>query len=199
MIGVIDYGMGNLGSVLKAFDYLGLKAKLINRAEDFKSCGKLVLPGVGAFEKAIDVIKEQGFDVEIKNSVKEGKHLLGICLGMQLLFDESAENGSFTGLSVLKGRIIRLTGVRKIPHIGWNSLIVKKESPLFSGIPKEPYLYFVHSYHLETNEDIVSATCIYGKEIQVAAESDNIFALQFHPEKSGSVGLRILKNFGGLK
>lgn len=198
MIAIIDYGMGNLRSVQKAFEFLGFSAKITEKAEEIQAADKIVLPGVGAFCDAIHTIREKGMDQQIAHAVAEKKPLLGICLGMQLLFEKSYENGEHEGLGILPGVIKRLPETEKVPQIGWNSLDISKREPLFVGLPEHPYVYFVHSYHLETVAPIVSATCFYGKDIQVAAQKDSIFALQFHPEKSGDIGLNILKNFGGL-
>lgn len=197
-IAVIDYGMGNLRSVQKAFEFLGYEAKITNNIEEIRKANKVVLPGVGAFRDAITTLREKKLDEEIYRSVEEGKPFLGICLGMQLVFDKSYEYGEYEGLGILKGNIVRIPDSVKVPHMGWNSLKIEKRNPLFEGLPEEPYVYFVHSYYLETNSSIVSATTFYGKEIQVAAQEKNIYVTQFHPEKSGNIGLNILKNFGGL-
>lgn len=198
MIGIIDYGMGNLRSVEKAFHFLGFEAKISDDADFLKKADKIVLPGVGAFADAVKTVKNKGFDKLIKSSVDEGKAFLGICLGMHMIFDVSYENGKHEGLGLIHGTVKKLPQNVKIPHIGWNDLKIYKEEPLFKGIGKNPYVYFVHSYYLETNEPVVSATTFYGKEIQVAVCKDNVFAVQFHPEKSGNVGLQILNNFGKL-
>lgn len=198
MIGIIDYGMGNLRSVQKAFEFVGYDAKIINTPAEIERAEKVVLPGVGAFADAIRTIREKNIDKAIYKAIDDGKYFLGICLGMQMIFDKSYENGEYEGLGLIEGKVVRLPDNVKIPHIGWNDLNIKKDSPIFKGIGKKPYVYFVHSYYLETDAPVVSATVDYGKEIQVAAEKDNIFALQFHPEKSGDIGLQILKNFGGL-
>lgn len=198
MIAVIDYGMGNLRSVQKAFEFLGFQAVITDNETEVLKADKIVLPGVGAFSDAIKTLKKTGIDEIIKEAAKEKKPVLGICLGMQMLFDKSYENGEHKGLGVLEGEIVKLPQGEKIPQIGWNSLDIKMESPLFKGLPKEAYVYFVHSYYLQTKAPIVSATCFYGSEIAVAAQKDNIFALQFHPEKSGDTGLKILENFGRI-
>ncbi len=198
MIAIIDYGMGNLRSVQKAFEFLGFEAVVTDDTDVIRKADKVVLPGVGAFCDAIHTIREKKIDKEIERIARENKPFLGICLGMQLLFDKSYENGEHEGLGILPGVIKRLPDTQKIPQIGWNSLDITKRGPLFSGLPDNPYVYFVHSYHLETEAPIVSATCFYGKDIQVGVQKGNIYALQFHPEKSGEVGLKILKNFGGL-
>ena len=198
MIAIIDYCMGNLRSVQKAFEFLGFDAVVTDDPKIIESAQKVVLPGVGAFCEAIKTIREKGIDKVIHSIVEKGTPFLGICLGMQMLFDKSYENGEYDGLGIIPGRIVRLPETEKIPHIGWNSLDIKLETPLFEGIGKEPYVYFVHSYYLETDAPVVSATCFYGREIQVAAQKGNVFALQFHPEKSGDTGLKILENFGRI-
>lgn len=198
MIGIIDYGMGNLRSVQKAFEFLGHEAIISDDAEILYEADKIILPGVGAFADAIAALREKKLDILLQTIVKEQKPLLGICLGMQLLFDKSYEYGEHDGLGILEGKILKIPSEVKVPHMGWNSLDVKKEAPLFEGLSKEPYVYFVHSYYLETEAPIVSATTYYGKEISVAAQQDNVFALQFHPEKSGDIGLKILHNFGRI-
>lgn len=198
MIAIIDYGMGNLRSVQKAFEYLGNKAVITQQPSEIQKADKVVLPGVGAFKDAMQTIKQKGIDKVLYDVVEQKKPLLGICLGMQMFFEKSYEYGEHKGLAILQGEIVKLPEGVKIPHMGWNSLNIKKKNPLFEGLSQEPYVYFVHSYHLNTEADIVSATTYYGKEIQVAAQKENVFALQFHPEKSGDVGLNILQNFGRL-
>lgn len=197
MIGIIDYGMGNLASVKNAFDYLGEKVSVISKPQEVLDADKIILPGVGAFSDAISTLREKELDVAIKKAVGDKKPFLGICLGMQLIFDKSYENGEYEGLSLIRGEIVRFSDNVKIPHIGWNNLSFPKQSPIFNGLTN-PYVYFVHSYYLKTDEDVVTATVNYGGEIAVAVQKDNIFATQFHPEKSGEQGLKILKNFGGL-
>ena len=198
MIGILDYGMGNLRSVQKALEFVGCPAVISSDPRELCRADKLVLPGVGAFRDAIATLRKLGLDRLIAETVQAGTPTLGICLGMQLLFDTSDENGTHLGLGLLPGKIVRLPEGVKVPHIGWNSLQVWKRDPLFLGLPEEPYVYFVHSYYLTTEAPVVSATCEYGVTIQAAAQRDNLFALQFHPEKSGDTGLAILKNFGGL-
>ncbi|MEA5085300.1 MAG: imidazole glycerol phosphate synthase subunit HisH [Lachnospiraceae bacterium] len=198
MIAIIDYGMGNLRSVQKAFEFLGFEAIISDDPKVIEEADKVVLPGVGAFCDAIKTIREKKIDKVIYKIVEQNKPFLGICLGMQMMFDKSYENGEYEGLGLISGEIVRLPDTVKIPQIGWNSLDVKMRSPLFEGLGDEPYVYFVHSYYLETTDPVVSATCFYGKEIQVAAQKGNVFALQFHPEKSGDTGLKILENFGRL-
>ncbi|QUI23304.1 imidazole glycerol phosphate synthase subunit HisH [Vallitalea pronyensis] len=195
MIGIIDYGMGNLGSISNALDYMHEKWVISSETAVLDKADKLILPGLGAFGDAIQLLKEKGLDDFIRTAVSQGKPLLGICLGMQLLFDTSTEHGQYEGLGILEGDIIKLDVPLKIPHMGWNKLAIKKREPLFRGLPDNSDVYFVHSYHLDTEADIVSATTTYGKEIQIAAQKDHVYALQFHPEKSGEIGLQIMKNF----
>lgn len=207
-ITIIDYGMGNLKSVQKAFATLGIETEITQDPEKLLKAEKMVLPGVGAFRDAIDTLKRIGLDEAIKERVKVGTPLLGICLGMQLMFDKSYEYGVHEGLHLLPGEIVHFKEedrkqqdgkLLKIPHMGWNNLEITKKAPLFQQIPQEAYVYFVHSYYLETTADIVSAYTTYGSRIAVAAQQDHLYATQFHPEKSGKIGLQILKNFGGLK
>ena len=198
MIAIIDYGMGNLRSVQKAFEFLGMQAVITEEASVIEKVDKVVLPGVGAFADAMATIKQKNIDKALYRVVEQKKPLLGICLGMQMFFEKSYEYGEHEGLSLLKGEIRRLPDTVKIPHMGCNCLSIHMRSPLFEGLEEEPYVYFVHSYYLQTEAPIVSATTYYGKQIQVAAQKDNIFALQFHPEKSGDVGLKILENFGRI-
>ena len=198
MIVIIDYGMGNLRSVEKAFQFLGFDAKVSGDITFLERADKIVLPGVGAFAEAIATLKNKKFDKLIREETDKGKPLLGICLGMQMIFDVSFENGEYEGLGLIPGAVKKLSNNVKIPHIGWNDLKIYKNEPLFKNIGENAYVYFVHSYYLETEAPVVSATTFYGKEIQVAVQKDNIFATQFHPEKSGDVGLKILKNFGEL-
>jgi glutamine amidotransferase len=197
-IGIIDYGMGNLKSVSNAIQFLGGECFISNDYDALCQADQLILPGVGAFKDAIELIREKKFDTLLKEAQEQGKPILGICLGMQLMFDSSDEFGHHQGLGLLPGKIIKLNVPLKIPHMGWNRLDIQKTAPLFKNLPEEAYVYFVHSYYLETHVDIVSATTYYGKEIQIAAQQGNTYALQFHPEKSGSVGLQILKNFMSL-
>ena len=199
MIAIIDYKAGNLFSVKNAFDKLGIDSIITSDAETIKGADKLLLPGVGAFENAINNLKKMGLDTVITKEIKKGKPLLGICLGMQLLFNTSEEFGIHEGLNILDGKIIHFkeNGL-KIPHMGWNSLINCKETKLFDGLDNQ-YVYFVHSYHLVTDKkDYKQITTNYGYDFCSAIEYKNIYATQFHPEKSGDVGLTILKRFAEL-
>ncbi len=199
MIAIIDYKMGNLGSVKNALDSLNIDSVITSDINVIKSADKLILPGVGAFKQAMDNLKELNLIDTIKEEVNNGKPILGICLGMQLLFTSSEEYGLTNGLNILSGRIIHFkeNGL-KIPHMGWNNLNIASGSKLFRGL-NNPYVYFVHSYHLVTdNLNYLLTKTTYGYEFSCAVEYKNIFATQFHPEKSGDVGLKILKNFGDL-
>jgi len=206
-IAIIDYGMGNLKSVKKAFTALDLEAEVTNDPELILKADKVVLPGVGAFRDAIATLNTSGMSDAIHEVVKRGTPFLGICLGMQLVFEKSYEYGEYEGLGLLPGEIVHFkpenmllpTGESlKVPHMGWNTLEIVKPELLFRGIKEQSSVYFVHSYYLETSADVVSCYTDYGSRIAVAAQKNNIFATQFHPEKSGPVGLQILKNFGGL-
>ena len=201
MIAVIDYDAGNIRSVEHALAALKLPAVVTRDPAVIRKADKVILPGVGAFGDAMDKLNNYGLTDVIREAVAAGKPFLGICLGLQLMFDESEETPGVKGLSLLPGKIVRIPegGGRKIPHIGWNDLSFPKKGRLFDGIPEGSYVYFVHSYYLEAqNESDVAATTEYGAHIHAAVEHGNIFACQFHPEKSGDVGLRILKNFGDL-
>ena len=199
MIAVIDYGVGNLFSVEKALIAAGGEAVVTNDVEIIKSADKLVLPGVGAFGDCMKELEKRNLVGVIKNEIEKNKSLLGICVGLQLLFEESEESPGIKGLGVLNGRIKKINSKgEKLPHIGWNSLDitdVKGNIDLFKGLEKNSYVYFVHSYHAETNAKIITATSEYGEKITAAVALKNVAATQFHPEKSGDVGLKILKNF----
>lgn len=194
-IGIIDYGMGNLKSVSNALTFLGAEHFISDDYDTLAKADKLILPGVGAFKDAIDLIRDKKFDKLLETAKINKVPILGICLGMQLMFETSTEFGFHKGLGLLKGNIVKFDIDLKVPHMGWNKLTIQKETPLFSGLPEDAYVYFVHSFYLETTANIVSATTDYGKVIQVAAQEEQVYALQFHPEKSGNVGLAILKNF----
>jgi glutamine amidotransferase len=199
-IAIIDYGMGNLRSVYKAFLSLGLDTVVTSDKKIIEDASHVVLPGVGAFRDAICELKRLELTESIYQSVKKGKPFLGICLGMQLLFDKSYENGEYEGLGIVQGEVVRFrTKDLKVPHMGWNTLEITKPEPLFSSVPNGSYVYFVHSYHLKTKADVVSSYTTYGEKIGVSVQKDNVFGIQFHPEKSHDIGLLMLKNFGGIK
>jgi len=207
MINIIDYEMGNLRSVEKAFESLGFAVRVSADPQDIASADKLVLPGVGAFADCVGNLRKGGFVEPLLAHVESGKPLLGICVGMQMLFDESEEFGQHPGLGLIPGKVVRFPagmvedGDRlKVPHMGWNNLLQKKSSPLFAGVADESFVYFVHSYYCQAENDAdVAASCRYG-EIEFCASlwRGNIMATQFHPEKSQSIGLHIFKNFGEI-
>lgn len=199
LIAIIDYGVGNLGSVAKAFGFIGCDAVITSDRQTIIQADAVVLPGVGAFADAMESLNKAGMADMVKEVVKNNIPFLGICLGMQLLFEYSEEGGEkVKGLGIFKGAIKQLPSDMglKVPHIGWNLLKLKKNCVLFESLPENPFVYFVHSYYLDSGErDIVVATASYGIEFDVAIGKDKIFAVQFHPEKSGEVGIAMLKNF----
>lgn len=202
MIAIIDYGVGNLFSLASSLSSLGFDAAVTGDPAVIRKADRLILPGVGAFGDAADKLRENGLDELIRDEVARGKELLGICLGMQLLFEKSAEYGVHRGLGLLKGEVVPLEGMidpeLKIPHIGWNALrFVKPECRLFRGIREGDFVYFVHSFHAVGCEDSLSATAEYGIPVTAVVAKDNVFGCQFHPEKSGKVGLAILAAFAG--
>ena len=202
MIAIIDYDAGNLRSVEKALLSIGEETIVTRKHDEILAADKVILPGVGAFGDAMRKLKEYGLVDTIHEAVDSGKPFLGICLGLQLLFRRSDESDGVEGLSILPGEILRIPeapGI-KIPHIGWNSLEVSEGARLFKGLGENPYVYFVPSYYLKADDDsIVAATAEYGGTlIHASVQKDNVYACQFHPEKSGSVGMQILKNFAAL-
>ena len=199
MIAIIDYGMGNLRSVQKAFEFLGFDAKVTDNRRDLAEASHIVLPGVGAFADAAESLGNSGMQETMLNEIKKGKPFLGICLGMQLLFDKSFENGEYRGLSLVPGDVVRFdVKDLKVPHMGWNNLIIR-DNALFDSGGRDKYVYFVHSYHAaNVPEQYIIAETDYGYRFTAAVCRDNVFGLQFHPEKSGDIGLDMLKRFGGL-
>lgn len=198
MIAIIDYDAGNLKSVEKALQYLDEECIVTRDKEELLKADKIILPGVGAFGDAMEKLHKFGLVDVIHKLVKENKPFLGICLGLQLMFESSEEGPGVKGLGLLPGKIVKFPEKEcfKIPHMGWNSIDVKEGSRLFKGVSNNSYVYFVHSYYLQAeNENDVAATTEYITHVHASVEHDNIFACQFHPEKSGDVGLRILKNF----
>ena len=201
MIAVIDYDAGNRKSVEKALLSLGQETLVTRDRQELLGADKVILPGVGNFGDAMGKLRAYGLEPVIQEIAKRRIPFLGICLGLQLLFEESEEAPGVPGLGILKGKILRIPAEEglKIPHIGWNSLELQNKGKLFEGLEEEPYVYFVHSYYLKAeDESIVKAVTEYGTRIHASVEQDNVFACQFHPEKSSSTGLQILKNFADL-
>jgi len=196
MIGIIDYGMGNLRSVQKALELLGEQAIITSDYETLVGCDGIILPGVGAFPDAIDNIKSKKLDKAIDTIISENKPMLGICLGMQLLYEESDEIRICEGLGLLKGKITRLEGNVKIPHMGWNDLKINKQCKILEGVNDSSYAYFVHSYlAVSMDKEDLNAVSTYGIEIPAVVSKGNVYGTQFHPEKSGALGMKILENF----
>lgn len=199
MIGIIDYGVGNLFSLSCSLQALGEEVVISGDADTLSQADRLLLPGVGAFEDAANKLRQSGLDRFVITEAKGGKPLLGICLGMQLLFDKSHEYGTFDGLGLIRGEVVPMAGTipseLKIPHIGWNSLHITRPTPLFAEVSEGDFVYFVHSFYASGCEETVIATAEYGKPLTAAVQKDNIFGCQFHPEKSGRVGLAILRAF----
>ncbi len=198
MIAIIDYGAGNLRSVQKACEVLGAKAVITSNPQEILNADHVILPGVGAFGDCMHSLNSTGLTQVVRQVALSGKPFLGICLGMQLLFDSSEESPGVEGLGIFPGKIVKIPKQEgfKIPHMGWNSLDFTKESPLFANLSEQPFVYFVHSFYAEPEDrNIVAATTQYCGSLPVAISHKNIFATQFHPEKSGDVGLAILKNF----
>jgi len=201
MIAIIDYDAGNLKSVEKALQYLGEECKCTRDAQEILQADKVILPGVGAFGDAMKKLENFGLVEVIQEVAKENKPFLGICLGLQLMFQSSDEAPGVKGLSLLPGKIVAFPEKEgyKIPHMGWNSLVVKQGAKLFQGVEENPYVYFVHSFYLEAEEKSdVMATTEYITQVHASVEHGNLFACQFHPEKSGETGLKMLKNFCAL-
>ena len=203
MIAIVDYGVGNLFSLKSSLAAIGAEVVVTKDAALLRSAHKLILPGVGAFEDAARKLRECGLDTVIKEEAARGKPILGICLGMQLLFEKSYEFGEHQGLGLIPGSVVPMAGFipdqLKIPHIGWNALRMKKSSPLFRFISEGDCVYFVHSYFAAHCDDYVIADTEYGQRLTAAVQNSNVFGCQFHPEKSGSVGLNILRAFAELE
>ncbi|MCZ6541427.1 MAG: imidazole glycerol phosphate synthase subunit HisH [Nitrospinae bacterium] len=203
MIAIIDYGMGNLRSVHKALEAVGADAVVSSRPQTILDADSVVLPGVGAFKNCMDNLDRLGLIDVVRKSIQSGKPFLGICLGLQLLFEESVEFGTVAGLGILPGKVMRFhfpdDPALKVPHMGWNTLTLHKPSPLFDSMEAHPYYYFVHSYYVAPeNRDMVTTTTRYGEDFVSGIEHDNIHAFQFHPEKSQKQGLALLEKFARL-
>ena len=197
MIAIIDYGAGNLHSVKNALDYIGAECEITSSSEKILEADAVILPGVGAFGDCMRSLEKAGLIDVVKTAAKSGKPFLGICLGLQLMFEESEETPGVKGLGIFKGKVVKIPDCGlKIPHMGWNSIKLEKESRLFED---NSFVYFVHSYYIQPEDkSIVSASAEYGTKLDVAVESGNVFAAQFHPEKSGEEGMKILRKFVGL-
>jgi glutamine amidotransferase len=196
VIAVVDYGMGNLGSVAKALRALGVEARITSDRAEIAAAQGVILPGVGAFGDAMAELQARGLEETLKAVVYGGRPFLGICLGLQLLFSAGEEGGYHRGLGILPGVVVRLQGKIKIPHIGWNSLSFPRPTPLFQGVDEGSYVYFVHSYKVvPEDEAVVAARVNYGEDFTAAVCAENVWGVQFHPEKSSRVGLTILQNF----
>ena len=200
MIAIIDYGMGNLRSVQKGFEKVGYQAEIVQDPDIVRQAEKVVLPGVGAFRDAMQNLRETGMVGAINEVVAAGKPFLGICLGLQLMFTTSEEGGIYEGLNIFPGRVRLLPPGLKVPHMGWNQIELQKPCPILKDIPDGSAFYFVHSYYVDPENPVVKTTLTdYGIKFTSIASRGNIFGIQFHPEKSSVLGLRILKNFGELK
>ena len=198
MVAIIDYGAGNLQSVKKALDFIGCKSIITSDTKEIENATHVILPGVGSFGDAMDSIRSRGLEEVIKNAASGNKKFLGICLGLQLLFEKSEESPGVKGLGIFNGNIVKIpdNNLLKVPHMGWNSVSLNQKNGIFKDIKEESYFYFVHSFFLkDADKDIVAATTQYGVNIECAVQKGNICATQFHPEKSGEIGLKLLKNF----
>ena len=211
MIAIIDSGIANLRSVQKGFEHVGADAKIVDGPRALRDASGIVLPGVGAFRDGITKLQDGGFVEPLLQAIDAGKPILGICLGLHFLFSESEEFGHHKGLNIIKGRVVRFpdaasfsdgcgTKARlKIPHMGWNQIRIERQAPIFKGIPDGGFFYFVHSYYVQPeDEGVIAATTEYGLTFTSVLWRDNLFACQFHPEKSQSLGLQLLKNFASL-
>ena len=201
LIAIIDYGMGNLRSVQKAMERAGAQAKITQKPEDILKASKIILPGVGAMRPAVEKLESLGLIPAVRQAIREGKPFLGICLGLQLLFEKSDEGGDVNGLGVLKGKVERFSSAKqKVPHMGWNQLKIRNQAnSLFKGVAPLSYVYFCHSYFVKPQDaKLAAATTDYGAEFVSAIAVGNIYGVQFHPEKSQAVGLKILGNFNKL-
>ena len=192
---IIDYGMGNLASVQRAFEKINVETKISSDIEDLRNAKSLILPGVGAFKDAIKALNEMGLSDAIRDEVSKGKNIIGICLGMQLLYERGYEYGDYEGLGLIKGNVEYMDFKLKIPHMGWNNLKFKKEDPILKYINEDEYVYFVHSYYAVSDNSELLAYAEYEKLVPAIVRNNNVYGIQFHPEKSGDTGLNILKAY----
>ncbi len=197
MIGIVDYGVGNLSSIKNALDTLGYENRIVDTEKDLMESDGLILPGVGAYRDAMKSLKESGLLETVLKYADSGKPLLGICLGMQLLYEKSYEDGEYEGLGILKGEVVKFDGSLKVPHMGWNDLIFRRDDKIMKFVEEGEYVYFVHSYYVNRMDDVI-AYAEYGADVPAVVGKGNIYGMQFHPEKSGSTGMKILKAFGEL-
>lgn len=199
MVGIIDYGVGNLFSLKSSLKYLNIEAKIVSDEESATKCERLILPGVGAFGDAANALRKSGLDVVVKQVAKEGKPLLGICLGMQLLFEKGLEFGEHEGLGLIPGKVVSiepLVNGNKIPHIGWNELhFTENKGDIYNYTSDGEFVYFVHSFHAECDDKYITARTEYGSTLTASVQNGNVMGAQYHPEKSGDAGLMILKSF----
>ena len=199
MIGIVDYGMGNLESVRKALATSGFDSQWIRQPSDLEACDRIVLPGVGAFGRAMANLRRSGLIAPLRDAIDKERPFLGICLGLQLLFDTSVEHGMHEGLGLVAGDVRQFPETVRVPHVGWNTVGQPRESRLFAGIPDQTYFYFVQSYYVDpTDPSVVAGTTDHGVSFAAAIEQGNLFGVQFHPEKSQRAGLQLLSNFGRI-
>jgi imidazole glycerol-phosphate synthase subunit HisH len=199
MIAIVDYAMGNLRSVEKACESLGMPVQVTDKPEDLAAADGIIMPGVGSFGDAMRTLTETGMAEAVSGAVRDGMPYLGICLGLQLLADVGEEDGEWQGLGLVGGRCVRLPSTVKVPHMGWNQVRYSRPSRLFDGIGEGTDFYFVHSYYLRPSDpSVIIGVVDYGGEVPCAIARDNLFAVQFHPEKSGDVGLRLLRDFASI-
>ncbi|MFZ3577586.1 imidazole glycerol phosphate synthase subunit HisH [Virgibacillus sp. DJP39] len=199
MIAIIDYGAGNIKSLQFAFDKIGLETCVTSDKKTIEASDAIVLPGVGAFNDAMRALESHDLLSVLKQEASSGKPLLGICLGMQLLYDQSFEDGEWNGLGLLQGKVQRISSSVKVPHMGWNTLTNHQETPIINQIENDSYVYFVHSYYVaELGTSTLVSSCNYGGQVPAIVQQDNVVGMQFHPEKSGQAGIQLLKNFGEM-
>ncbi|MDO5707498.1 MAG: imidazole glycerol phosphate synthase subunit HisH [Andreesenia angusta] len=197
MIGIVDYGVGNLSSIENALNTLKYENKIVDSVEEILKCDGLILPGVGAYRDAIKSLKESGLLKSVLDFANSKKPILGICLGLQLLYEKSYEDGEYEGLGLLKGEVVKFNDDLKVPHMGWNDLIIRRDDEIIKYIEEGEYVYFVHSYYINSMDDVISYS-EYGVNVPAVVGKENIYGMQFHPEKSGTTGMKILKAFGEL-